>query len=678
MYMNLFHRIIVLFVYSYVVLCPFNANGAGDYQEYIIGTHYTGETWAPSFWSNLDESKVHDDFLRIRENGFNTIIVVVPWVGFQKTISPVSYFEAYLESLAFLFEKSKETGLKVILRVGYAHEVGVDSTPDHNHRILQIASDKAVQNAWFDYLGRINEISSRYDNFLFAFLSWEDFFLIDFAHKSIAVRTYAASVTGYQEYLKKYTLGDISSKYGTDFSNYSKIPIPQYTSPAIHLYHEFWDQYLTTLMAKSQKIFPNLSMEVRADCDPTNDSSLYVCHGETFDSTGGKRVVIYYTPALGAENCGDLSSSDDAAFRLQYLVERVRSKTKSLIFLDQFNFIDNTPEFKKNTRIAPEELSAFIDKAQPILKKETIGYALWAMQDVKGNLFKNGSFERELLGWSVQNATLNVEEDVSSLRLNHHGKLRQHIKFGVYVPPEFKNILFFTLNFKAKSVDGRPSTLNIQIIDRDGVAIHEAHVAVETEKYERITVEKIPLFVDGVIHIDNKGSDLIVDEFELYYRIQENGIYDIHGNPKEFCDSVLKLNKSFSPKQGALCYYDKESIKKARFKGVSEDGWCTDYISGYVRQTYGKRQFVLECYLPESWKGYGNRVSVKLDGVSIGASKIIEGYNKLQFHLTSDQLKKKELFFEISTDKLFEPSQFDNGSQDQRKVSFVLVGLGVI
>ena len=43
----------------------------------IVGTHYTGPTWAPAFWSNLNIHDVHDDLLEIKQNGFNAIIIVV-------------------------------------------------------------------------------------------------------------------------------------------------------------------------------------------------------------------------------------------------------------------------------------------------------------------------------------------------------------------------------------------------------------------------------------------------------------------------------------------------------------------------------------------------------------------------------------------------------------------------
>ena len=56
------------------------------------------------------------------------------------------------------------------------------------------------------------------------------------------------------------------------------------------------------------------------------------------------------------------------------------SRARSL-FIDQFGFVDNTPEFSRNTRLADDQYDAMLAGAADVLTRRGAGYAVWVDQD---------------------------------------------------------------------------------------------------------------------------------------------------------------------------------------------------------------------------------------------------------------------------------------------------------
>ena len=80
-------------------------------------------------------------------------------------------------------------------------------------------------------------------------------------------------------------LKELSAFYGTDFSDYSEIYLPEKESYARKVLFEFYDAFLQKLLKETQAVFPDLSMEVRLDTDAVKkaDGSLEgVPHWNTF------------------------------------------------------------------------------------------------------------------------------------------------------------------------------------------------------------------------------------------------------------------------------------------------------------------------------------------------------------------------------------------------------------
>ena len=53
---------------------------------------YFGKGFAPTIWENIDFEKINKDMIEIKNDGFNSVLLVVPWNGMQLNLMP-SYDE---------------------------------------------------------------------------------------------------------------------------------------------------------------------------------------------------------------------------------------------------------------------------------------------------------------------------------------------------------------------------------------------------------------------------------------------------------------------------------------------------------------------------------------------------------------------------------------------------------
>jgi hypothetical protein len=651
----------------------------------IVGTHYTGGTWAPAAWSNINVAHIPRDLSEIKANGFNTIILVVPWTGFQVSVDPIRYCDAYFNILETILSDARQIGLKVIFRVGYSHEIGQKSVPDHYTRITHLFSDPIMLAAWRDYLRRLYDTANKFDNFLFGFVTWEDFYLLDVPHAPEAERLKLAHALGFEAYIKKYPLQRLSKWYHSNFKDYAQVPIPGHASPAIALFHEFWDHYLLRLQRESKQVFPKLSMEVRIDCDPGATKNSYICHDDTFDiGEQSGTTIIYYSPAWGAANTGNADSADTVLKRFTYLLNKLHKETDNAIFIDQFNIVDNTPGFSCNTVIRKNEIPEFIEKATGIIREKTIGYALWAMKDVRGNLIANGSFERGKSGWRIEKGDLffDPSQGENRLTLRDGGSLEQDISCGAYVNPHVaKSTPNYTLQFNAASRSTLPDKLRVQVIDERGRDMYQRMVTISGRKLQLIRLADLPLFTRGKLRLQNGSGSLILDNVELYFYSQENGMYDVSGKPKPFRDALLAMNKILSPPETKIrVYYRKTDINPKTIQGLYSDGWCGREISGKVRgRVDGKsRSFAVEAFVPPHWTAYRNHITLYLDGQKVSTFPLKNGYNRLLFRMDPDRFKDKIIHFRIVPEKVFSPTAFNKDSEDKRQLGFALAGVGLV
>jgi hypothetical protein len=683
-------RIIELWSISIVILLvivfglTITSNAFEVSEDKILATHFFSKGWAPDFWSYLNIHKVGAELEAIKADGFNTVILVVPWAGFQPSIDPLIYNQEYLDLLDKLLTKIESNRLKVILRLGYAHDNSAKSIPPYGVRIIS-ARDQEPFSGWLDYLERIWNIVKKYDNFLFGFISWEDISYLDFTHLPLEQRLKLASQIGYQEYLKKYQLDKISKIYGKTYSAYSEIPVPEFNSKNISLFSSFWDDLLVNEIFKaSRERFPHLSMEVRVDCDPEDNFSHYVCHDKTFDLLPDTNVtVIYYSPGWAAPNNGDRASAKEALERMAFMINHVRSHTNNRIFIDQLNFIDNTPGFEQNTIIAPKEISAFLEGAFRILRDNTIGYSIWTIRDRPANIFKNGSFERDYLGWDKEEGIIRYDsyEKEKFLILKSGGKLSQTFADRL-IPHSEKRPIPFHLDFRAKTPGKEGTVITISIFDSQKNNVYDKQMKLTCPQWESFKLKDIPFDYGHHLEIKNNGSELFLDKLYFYAWSQEGGIYDSQGNPKSFQDDIKVLNRNLATNDLEITetFFDESKIKDRHFRGVYPDLWVGSFISGKIAvpKKNPPWNFLVKAYVPENWVTYKNIITLKLGGQNFGSKTVLPGYNEISFEIPAKAMKRRVVSFDLVLDKVFAPQKYDVKLIDNRKVSILIIEFGFV
>ncbi len=85
---------------------------------YLRSATYYSDDWVINFW-NSESVHMEEELARIAADGFNSIILAVPWREFQPETAPVMYEEYAWKKLGGVMDAAGKQGLGVILRVGY-------------------------------------------------------------------------------------------------------------------------------------------------------------------------------------------------------------------------------------------------------------------------------------------------------------------------------------------------------------------------------------------------------------------------------------------------------------------------------------------------------------------------------------------------------------------------------
>jgi hypothetical protein len=352
------------------------------------GVHYWQGGWSASFWPELDLQRVDADLRRIRELSFNTVLLTVPWGTFQPAIEPVRYDAARFRQLQALVRTAAAHRLYVALRVGSLERVpeGVAGGPYSAPHAFFVARELHA------YAGLLQETARALRaerNVLFLFTTWEDLSGYLFAARADAAeraRTGAA-------------IGRELPAHGS-----------QAFGEFLTLADRRWQEHVLPLLrdaARRGDPQVRLGHEVRIDSDPILDGAAirWFDHDATWSLPEGYDVVLaYFNPSLGAQNAGESVTAADARRTLRELVTALQGHAgRRPVFFDQLNFVDTTPAFRRNARLADEdEIARFLDGALPHLFARTLGCALWTLDSYEASVVGNGSFRAGLASWRAQ------------------------------------------------------------------------------------------------------------------------------------------------------------------------------------------------------------------------------------------------------------------------------------
>lgn len=509
---------------------------------YIRSATYFADEWPLNFW-NSEMDALGSDMKQIREDGFDSIILVIPWREFQPEMSPVSFNEYAFGKLDEVMAAARQEGLGVYVRVGYEPDLYDRDEESGNKRHFRLMWEADVAHAWEEYLERLYTTLSAYENFKGGFLTWEDFWnnlaMCDEPEESEPMDR--AALKGYRQWVEEnYTLEGYNEKYGTRYASFAEIPIPRRTEPAMEAMYRLYDAFLNEILETSQEIFPNLSMEVRTDLEPVSladGTTGYYEHADTYSCMNSEYVVTMYGIPMGFANVGERVSYREAMEKTDYILGQLQKKNGGKpIYVDQFLFADNTPAFSENAQIKEEEINDYLENIADVLLRRSGGYGIWTYRDYRANLLYNSQFVLEADGWNVEgDVSWEKAEGSAACRLGFGGRIdqlvpvtRNHFGNGAYT-------------FEADIVE-------VEEAGSMTVRMGELQETVEISEAGRISLtfdgnESLDLAVESV------DCSIVIDNLRVYNYIQRGFLYDEDNNVLQCLEALRSLNSQLQQAQ---------------------------------------------------------------------------------------------------------------------------------
>ena len=376
---------------------------AAEKPAYLKSVTYFGDEWPINYWGSEDEN-MSANFGKIKADGFNSIILVIPWREFQPEDGREEWNQAAFDKLHQVMACAEEHGLWVTLRIGYTWDYyGPSELPARFAGVTK--KDSEDRAMWLRYSQAIYQAASAHENFHSGFITWEDFW--NYVHNmgrnlSQEDRIRLAQDCGYIEYLRaNYPLEEVNALYGATFTSYEEIGIPERKSLAAKLFFEYYDVFLNEFLADTQTVFPGISMEVRADGDPIYDpeGTYYYSHKATYPCNGAEYTAVMYSVSMGQKNEYDRISAEDALRSTNRTLTSLETLSGKKTYAEQLLYMDTTAEFAHNTQVLDEEVDDYVRGLAPVLQEHTMGYGLWVYRNYVNNCVYNGQFGLDFTGW---------------------------------------------------------------------------------------------------------------------------------------------------------------------------------------------------------------------------------------------------------------------------------------
>jgi len=496
--------------------------------KYLRSATYFGDEWAANFW-NSEDDHLEEELEQIADDGFNSIILVVPWREFQPQMEPFAYNSYALEKLDRVMEAAKAQGLWVSLRVGYTWDYWNDGT-DVRQRFRDVMGDKAVLDAWDDYVSTVYERAAAHGNLYGGFITWEDFWSFTYYARSLghteeSVRM--AQFCGYTDYVRgRYSLEELERLYSEEISDYSGLWLPGDGQAALALLYEFFDRWLNDFLAHCQTIFPDISMEVRMDADqvPDETGELYwYGHDATYGCADASYTALMYGVPIGHLNQGERLGAEEALTTSREMLDGVLAHTGGKkLYIEQFLYMDNTPGFEHNAQIRDDEVDDYIIAMADVLKDRVMGYGVWAYRNYADNALYNPQFALGEEGWRFTGGAQVV---------SHGGSSQAELPAGGMVANDVSREGVFT--YVRFTVDGEePATVEVTLGNETQSATAGGGEVVEL------------IFQNGGQGLSFTADRLCyIDNVKVYGRVQEGQLYTLDGEEGTCIKAVRRLNR---------------------------------------------------------------------------------------------------------------------------------------
>ena len=506
----------------------------GERPERLSSVTYVSDAWVINFW-NTETDHLEQDLAQIAADGFNSIILAVPWREFQPCTSPIQYSEYAFNKLNRIMNAARDQGLWVVLRVGYTWDQCQGEAPQTRYQ--KLLGDEAMKAAWLEYVKTLYYTVSPYENFYGGFITWEDFWNYvedapgQFALKQSGINE--AKRIGFQAYLEsRYTIEEVNRYFAPDktFQSFDQVSIPKKDSPAYKLFFEFYDEFLNGLLKETQQVFPNLSMEVRLDIDPVNglDGELVGAgHHQTFGCGDSTYTSLMYSVSMGQPFDRLLTAAEAVSMMEQQLNVVKAYNGGKPIYIDQLLYMDMTPGFEHNARLLEEERNPFLTSISGILRNYTNGYAVWTYRNYANNGVFNSQFALGGQGWESSRVKFVEYNGSNQALIQSNGTLSQDVGSRISSKQLFENHVRFT------AYSERPAKISVTLGSKT------KEVVVDGEKqfdlnFGRFEYDKVRF---------RAGANVYVDNISVYNFVQDGQIYDLDGQELPCAAGIRALNQ---------------------------------------------------------------------------------------------------------------------------------------
>ncbi len=495
---------------------------------------YVSDAWVMNFW-NSESDHMEEELAQIAADGFNSIILAVPWREFQPDTDPVQYSDYAFDKLDRIMRAARDQGLWVSLRVGYTWDHCGGEVPQIRYR--KLLGDEKTRAMWLDYAEKLYHAVSGYENFYGGFLAWEDFwnYMEDapglFPSERAGIDE--ARRIGFQRYLEEhYTLEQVNEYFSPErpLKGFGQVGIPKRDSPAYKLFYEYYDDFLMKLLQDTQQVFPELSMEVRLDVDPVEGiggGKVGAAHYQTFPCGEAPYTALMYSVTMGQDFNRVITAADAVSMMEQQLKKVKEHNGGKPIFIDQLLYMDETPGFEHNARLAVEERNAYLIGISEILRTYTNGYAVWSYRNYANNAVFNSQFALGDQGWDTRGVRIVQRDGSNQAWIQGGGSIAQDVGHRISVKQKFENHVRFTAD------SDRPVKLSIilgsetQEVMVDGKGWYDLNFG--SAEYRQVRFR-----ADGDVYLDN---------INVYNFVQDGQIYDLDGNELSCLAGVRELNR---------------------------------------------------------------------------------------------------------------------------------------
>ena len=530
---------------NWLIVADANATDRGTVRNikqenngFWISTHYFSDSWCVNFWdSSLTD--MSEDFQKIKSDGFNSIILVVPWREFQPILEEdhCEYNYSALNKLRRIIEEAGKHGLGVILRIGYLYDVykGLD-TDNLFDRFYRISNDDGVLIHWLSFCKTIYSAVSEYANYYGAFICWEDFWIAVERAKDengcSESSKWFARLIGYSHYMvKRYKKPELRKLFGKEINDENDIFIPETSKAAFATFYDFYDEFLNRLLLESQKVYPHLSMEVRLDADKYGRLKRY-SHNTTFKAGKAAYTAAMFSVSMGMKNKGESVSARRALKLTGDFLYKIEQKIMpKKLYLDQFLFYDNTQGMEHNAQLKREEIMNYLRGSKEWLLRFTRGYGIWAYRDCRMDAVVNGEFAKGLESWHIEKGDVEIidEDDKRGILMRKHSRISQNTMGRVTTSGDVMYLDFYGESLKD---DGAIICLGLDN------KIQETKVA--SQGYYHCSYPKMTF---GTLSIEAK-EDVIINKVKLYNCLQSSLMYHWDGTEGDAVSGIRILNSA--------------------------------------------------------------------------------------------------------------------------------------